>query len=243
MQRSLFRQNMGSRQRKIEAGRLLDLPDSGEALKSLEQWPPMEAANALIPHLCSPEAARRIKAASALGDVAVRLAAERREAARELFRRLMWHLNEESGGMGWGVPEAMAEILARDKGLAREFGNILVSYATQGGNLLDHPDLFRQAVWAVARLARTQPGQAEKSGAGKALAQAAGSGDPTVRGYAAWGLSGPGNFPEAREALETLAQDPAPFLLPGKDGPQSLTVARAAAGDEKINQGSPPPDP
>jgi len=34
------------------------------------------------------------------------------ESARVIMRRLMWSLNDESGDIGWGAPEAMAEIIA-----------------------------------------------------------------------------------------------------------------------------------
>jgi len=36
----------------------------------------------------------------------------------------MWSLNDESGGIGWGAPEAMGAIMARHTGLADEYANI-----------------------------------------------------------------------------------------------------------------------
>ena len=36
----------------------------------------------------------------------------------------MWTLNDESGGIGWGSPEVMGEILAAHKGLAEIQGRI-----------------------------------------------------------------------------------------------------------------------
>lgn len=40
------------------------------------------------------------------------------EKACTVMRRLMWTLNDEFGGIGWGVPEAMGEIMVCHKGLA-----------------------------------------------------------------------------------------------------------------------------
>ncbi len=52
----------------------------------------------------------RENAARAMGQVVAKLAREQMEAARIVMRRLMWNLNDESGGIGWGSPEAMAEM-------------------------------------------------------------------------------------------------------------------------------------
>ena len=67
---------------------------------------------------------------SRLEDVVSRLADSDMEAARVIMRRLMWNLNDESGGIGWGSPEAMGEILAAMVGLR---GSMLTScYRTSG---------------------------------------------------------------------------------------------------------------
>jgi hypothetical protein len=74
------------------------------------------------------------------------------EHARIIMRRLMWTLNDESGGIGWGVPEAMAEIMINHKGLFKEYAHILMSYAEGGGNYLDHEPLKRGVIKAIERL-------------------------------------------------------------------------------------------
>ncbi len=55
------------------------------------------------------------------------------ESARNIVRRFIWHMNEESGNAGWGVPVAFAEVLAACPPLAEEYHTILFSY------LLDLP--------------------------------------------------------------------------------------------------------
>ena len=55
-----------------------------------------------------------------MGAVVAHLAEKDMESARVVMRRLMCSLNDESGGIGWGAPEAMGEIIASHEGLASE---------------------------------------------------------------------------------------------------------------------------
>jgi len=77
------------------------------------------------------------------------------------MRRFMWTLNDESGGIGWGSPECMGEIMARHQGLALEYRRILFSYLAQGDtgsdNYLEYLPLRRGAFWGLARLAQGDP--------------------------------------------------------------------------------------
>jgi hypothetical protein len=79
------------------------------------------------------------------------------ESARVVMRRLMWNLNDESGGIGWGSPEAMGEITAGHGRLADEFAGILISYINPAGNFLEHELLQRGSLWGVGRLAHARP--------------------------------------------------------------------------------------
>ncbi|MEA3417440.1 MAG: hypothetical protein U9R02_15080 [Thermodesulfobacteriota bacterium] len=56
-----------------------------------------------------------------MGVVVSNLADHDMESARVIMRRLIWNLNDESGGIGWGSPEAMGEIMARNNRLALPF--------------------------------------------------------------------------------------------------------------------------
>ena len=73
---------------------------------------PRQAVSPLIAALSHAGGNVKWHAVSALGLVMAALATEDMEAARNIMRRLMWSLNDESGNMGWGIPEAMAEIMA-----------------------------------------------------------------------------------------------------------------------------------
>jgi len=61
------------------------------------------------------------------------------ESARVIMRRLMWSLNDESGGIGWGAPEAMGEIMARHEQLTKEYSAILGSYIREDGKFSRTP--------------------------------------------------------------------------------------------------------
>ncbi|MBI5844872.1 MAG: HEAT repeat domain-containing protein [Deltaproteobacteria bacterium] len=137
---------------------LLLSPDWLSAKKALESLPARKAVNPLTGFLCSSDENVRWRAVEALGIVVSHLAKKEPESARVVLRRLLWMLNDESGGIGWGAPEAIGEILARDGGrLAEEFGRLLVSYVNPSANFLEHPALRRGALWGIGRLAQVRP--------------------------------------------------------------------------------------
>jgi hypothetical protein len=148
---------MTHRQLKKEALRLLQSEDFKAALQVLGRFPARQIVNPLFGLLYNCEPRIRWRAVSAMGEVVSRLADRHIESARIIMRRFMWNLNDESGGIGWGSPEAMAEIMVRHEQLAREFGCILVSYADPEGNFLEHPTLQQGLLWAWGRLGRRRP--------------------------------------------------------------------------------------
>jgi hypothetical protein len=54
------------------------------------------------------------RAITAMGIVARELVSSHYSALRELTRKLLWSLNDESGGIGWSAPELLGEITAAD---------------------------------------------------------------------------------------------------------------------------------
>ena len=92
-----------------------------------------------------------------MGAVVSRLAEQDMESARVVMRRLIWNLNDESGGIGWGSPEAMGEIMSRHFRLAEEYAFLLVSYVNEQGNYIEHPILQRGVLWGLGRLAHSRP--------------------------------------------------------------------------------------
>jgi hypothetical protein len=186
--------------------------------------------------LLDPSEAVRWRAVSAFGRCVARLAdgaapGEGLEAARVVLRQCLWRLNEESGGVGWGVPEALGETLSRHRRLASEFHRVLASYVREEergeGNRLDHVPLRRGVYWALGRLAQAFPdllaGEVPTLLAG--LAEA----DGACRGLAAWalGLLGAG---EAAPKLAALASDQAQVVF-FADGEVRQATAGALASE------------
>lgn len=130
------------------------------------------------------------RAAVALGRITASLAVEQPEAAKNIVRRLMWHLNEESGNIGWGIPEAFGEILAASEPLARDFHKILFTYVINLGhddNYCDNDTLRRSCYWAIGRLAQTRPQLC--LGARPWLIKGLEDTDSVCQGMAAWALA------------------------------------------------------
>lgn len=102
------------------------------------------------------------RAAFALGGVMARLYAESHEEAKNIVRRFMWHMNEESGNIGWGIPEAFGETLAQCPPLADTFRGVLLHYvydAPEGRStsFCDHAPLRISCYKAIARLLEARP--------------------------------------------------------------------------------------
>jgi len=137
---------------KKKVSKLLGQDDFTEAVKEISRLPARKVINPLISSLCSIDEKIEYRAAVAIGIVAAKLADHDIESARVIMRRLMWSLNDESGGIGWGAPEAMAEIMARNKKLADEYRKILISYSEPGKNYLEHEGLQRSVRRGLKRL-------------------------------------------------------------------------------------------
>lgn len=148
----------------------------------------------------------RHRAAIALGQIIAGLYATDPETARNYIRQYMWHMNEDSGNIGWGIPEAFAETLGASPELAKEYAHILVSYIIELGfadNFCDFAPLRRSCYWAVGRLAQAQPGLVEKNR--KWLVKGLEDDDEICCGMAAWALAQLSPHNADREALLKLS--------------------------------------
>ncbi len=150
---------------KEEVQVLLDRDDLNPVLHQLLKHPPHKLLGALYSALLNPNKRVRWHAVTVAGFTVSALALEDMEQARIVMRRFMWTLNDESGGIGWGSPECMGEIMARHPGLALEYSRILFSYlaSREGGsdNFLEYLPLRRGAFWGTARLAQADPSTAK----------------------------------------------------------------------------------
>ena len=125
-------------------------------------------------------------AVNAMGWIVCELAQEDLEAARDVVRRLIWMLTEESGCIGWGAPEAIGEILARHERLANEFADNLLSFArTDYCVYLDHEPLQCDVLRGLRRLARFRPELVREKGIACCLRPHLASSDPEIAALAA----------------------------------------------------------
>jgi len=213
------------RQLKEKIRKLLLQQDIEGGLAEIGGMPARKAVNPLFSFLCSPDELLKWRAVMAMGEVVDRLADADMESARVIMRRYMWQLNDESGGIGWGCPEAMGEIMARNKNLAEEFWCILISYIQPDGNFLEHETLQRGVLWGVGRLAHARPQLLKDSV--NYLHPYMQTEDPYLRGLAAWAAGAIGNKKTAA-ILNRLKQDPATFNLFLNGHLQTFSVAELA---------------
>ena len=192
------------RQLKKKIKKLLMQEDFERGLAEVAALPARKAVNPLFSFLCSTDDILKWRAVTAMGEVVHRLAEKDIESARVIMRRLMWHLNDESGGIGWGCPEAMGEIMALNEQLADEFWCILISYAQPEGNFLEHPTLQRGLLWGIGRMAHARPHLLRDSA--DYLHPFLQADDPHLRGLAAW-AAGALRQAEHADLLKTLATD------------------------------------
>ncbi|WP_321495454.1 DVU0298 family protein [uncultured Desulfobacter sp.] len=176
------------RKTKRLVGGLLALGSRSQALESLAQIPDTQLTGHLFSYFYSKEELIKFRSVTAMGELVARIAENRMENARVILRRIMWNLNDESGGIGWGSPEAMGEILSKSPALALEFKSILFSYLDHKGNHIEHDMLQRGVLWGIGTYLGTAPRDLTQ-GTREQLEAHLCSSDPVKRGYAIRALS------------------------------------------------------
>ena len=182
---------------------LLEAEDISQGLEDIGSLPPRRVINPLFSFLCSTDPQIKWRAVKAIGEVVKSIAEEDMESARVIMRRMIWNLNDESGGIGWGLPEAMGEVMAQHQGLAGEYVMILESYIREDGNFLEHEPLQRGVLWGLGRLAQEKPELLKN--VTPHVRPFLSSADAVLRGLAAWtmGLLGGSQGDTALAALES----------------------------------------
>jgi HEAT repeat protein len=204
---------------------LLNQRDLDDALVEVSRLPPRQIINPLLSFIQSGNEKIKWGAVKAVGRVVSQLADRDLEAARVIMRRLMWNLSDESGGIGWGSPEAMGEILAHHNGLAHEYAHILLSYAREDGNYLEHEGLQRGLLWGIGRLSEKRPELV--SGAAELLLPYLESPDGVIRGLSAR-IMGLVRVKEAQTLLRKLTDDESALVIMVGDNLTSVRVNELA---------------
>lgn len=158
--------------------------DLEATLAALEKLPAAGLIAPLFAGLCHTDENIHWHAIAAMGVTVARLADQDLESCRVVMRRLMWSLNDESGGIGWGAPEAMAEIIVLQETMAAEYGHMPVAYMREDGFFLELPALQRGLMWGLARIAQARPALLQKWRAGHYLPNYLDSEDAVVTGLA-----------------------------------------------------------
>jgi hypothetical protein len=126
-----------------------------------------------------------------------RMAAAEPEKVRPLIGRLIWWMNDESGGIGWSSAPALAEIGRMAPAMLRESVKVVIHYRAER-------ILFPGVLWAIGRLAETYRRETEE--VVPDLLGFLADDDGTLRGLAAWALGEVGD-PRAIDGLTGLLKD------------------------------------
>ncbi len=164
-----------------------------DALTLLELIPDEQLVGHLFSHFYVNDELIKFRSITAMGELGQRLAAKQMEKARILMRRIMWNLNDESGGIGWGSCEAMGQILCKSPELAIEFKSILFSYLDPKGNFIEHEALQRGVLWGIGTYLEAVPQDLNEIVEGLIFSHLH-SFDPIKRGYAIRALINAGRF-------------------------------------------------
>ena len=211
-----------------ELSKLLSKGSLPSVLQYVHAYPPKKLISPLIKNFYRPEGLDRWLAIRAFGKVVSALADEDMEDARVVIRRLMWSLNDESGGIGWGAPEAMAEAMVQNETLAREYARILLSYVWEDGNFLEHLPLRRGALWGLYRLAKKRTDIFREIKAWKILSKYLSDPDAESRALAILALGFSGEKSLCDEIANNLS-DRRIVTLFLEDKFEEISIAEAAA--------------
>ncbi len=133
-----------------EIGSTLERED-WEAFRHLARQWTARVLRYLSGRLFSAKEEEKWRAVQALGMVVADEEIVSPQKATELLRRFFWTLNDESGAVPYGVPEAIGEILAVRPELQGEFLPILCSLATNE-EMTQTGAIERGVLWALGRV-------------------------------------------------------------------------------------------
>lgn len=217
---------MSYKKLKKEIKDILQEQKPDEFFDKLKDYNPDRVINPLIGLLYDSDDLIRFRAVEAIGFISSQRKDTDVEKLRVLMRRFIWNLNEESGGIGWGSPEAMAETAAASEKIYNEFIQIIISYIDpESGSFLDHEELHPGVVWGIGRLAKKYPDTAKH--AEYMIKDLLKRKDSRVRGLAVW-TAGNCRLKSLEKEIEALLNDSEEFILYDEHQLETMTIAKAA---------------
>jgi len=126
------------------------------------------------------------------------------EKVRIYIRTLFWSMSDESGGIGWSSPQAIAEIIVNIPELIDPYGSMMIAYS------IDEPALVKGGLWGIGRLGRKIT-EAVTFFQDKVLA-IFNSNDVETLGLLTWAL-GEVSFKPAMPFLERIRVQPEPVKI------------------------------
>lgn len=137
------------------------------------------------------------RAIEAVGLFTGKMAKEDSEFVRNIVGRLLWMIRDESGGIGWSVPEMLGEIVKNNPVLCADIAPVIVSF-------YEELMLATGVLWAVGSMGKLDKDTIEYSV--PLIRQFLNSPEPIQRGYAARALGVLGAS-DARQDIEGLVND------------------------------------
>ncbi len=200
--------------------------DFKRGLDIISHMPGRQAVSPLFSFFYNRDELVRWRSITVMGSVVSEMAESDVEKARVVMRRMIWNLNDESGGIGWGSPEAMGETMARSPLMADEYHHILLSYIMPEGNFIEHEALQQGVLWGIARLAHTRPELVKN--AVNLLYPYLNSCDPMLRGLAAW-TAGLYDCPETNKNVAKLTGNQTKLTVYTGEKMEKVTIGALAS--------------
>jgi hypothetical protein len=210
---------------KTELDRLIEQGDPNALLEALRA--PGKGSKLLrriTSGLCSSEPRRKWQAVSAMGVVAGAGGLSTDKVA-DRITRLLWALNDESGDVPYGVPEALGEILTVRPELRGRCIPILVSFLVQE-ELVQTGPILAGAIWALGRAGVSDREERDRARPGLSLALAAADSD--VRGAALWTAARLGLTAPLQQEIRGLVGDGSSVCLLIDGAVQELKIGDLA---------------
>lgn len=169
------------------------------------------------------------RAMEAIGLITGEMAKESPENVRNLVGRLLWMIRDESGGIGWSVPETLGEIVKNNPKLCADIAPVIVSFH-------DEKMLTAGVLWAIGSIGAINKETVEY--AGPVVRSSLKSQDPVIRGFAARAAGALRDRSSADE-LKQLKDDSSPIpVYENKDLVNKSVGDVASHSLSQLNAGS-----